>query len=415
DWRVLTELDRVSEGRLLFVKSLAERLHAAGKTLAAVSSGSSGSAYLLNHRAAEGVGVLVSGYLEDANGRVAFPDVVDTAIRERFGAPPSKDDADGGSASVDWTERVLREYILPEVKPAVVLNWLTEPDGSHHDFGAGSPESTAAIQNDDRNIGLILDKLTELGLARETNVIVVSDHGFGVHTFGIDLEGSLIEAGLKAAVDSEDVVIASSGQAAAIHVQGHDPEKIASITRHLQAQPFTGVVFSRPAAEGGERGSVPGTFSTALIHLDNAERGADLITTFDWSSQKNAFGVPGTDGELASETGPITGNQSGHGSMSPWTVRNTWFAWGADFKDGVVDRVPSSNVDIAPTLLALNGVDASELDGRVLVEALEGGPDYEKLPLETKSFITEADGYRALIQTTEVGHQRYIDKSWRLP
>jgi hypothetical protein len=31
------ELDQVSEGRLLFVKSLGERLHAAGKTLAAVS------------------------------------------------------------------------------------------------------------------------------------------------------------------------------------------------------------------------------------------------------------------------------------------------------------------------------------------------------------------------------------------
>jgi hypothetical protein len=44
------ELDQVSEGRLLFVKSLGERLHAAGKTLAAVSSGSSGSALLLNHR-----------------------------------------------------------------------------------------------------------------------------------------------------------------------------------------------------------------------------------------------------------------------------------------------------------------------------------------------------------------------------
>jgi hypothetical protein len=51
----------------------------------------------------------------------------------------------------------------------------------------------------------------------------------------------------------------------------------------------------------------------------------------------------------------------------------------------------------------------------VLVEALEGGPDYEKLPLETKTYVTEASDYRALIQVTEVGHQRYIDKSWRLP
>jgi hypothetical protein len=164
DWRVLTQLDQVSNGRLLFVKAFAERLHAAGKELAAVSSGSSGSAYLLNHRAANGVGVFVDGYLEDGNGRVAYPDAVSSAIVQRFGAPPSKSGSNGGSAAVDWTERVLTDYILTDVKPDVVLNWFTEPDGSHHSFGAGSPEGTTAIRNDDRNVGLILDKLRALGL-----------------------------------------------------------------------------------------------------------------------------------------------------------------------------------------------------------------------------------------------------------
>lgn len=416
DWRVLTELDRVSEGRLLFVKTLAERLHDAGKSLAAVSSGSSGSAYLLNHRAQQGVGVFVNGYLEDGDGRVAYPDAVDNAITERFGAPPAKSAPEGGSAAVDWTERVLRDYVIPELKPAVVLNWFTEPDGVHHAFGTGSPEGTAAIANDDRNVGLILDKLTELGLERETNIFVVSDHGFGWNTQSVDLEGSLIEAGLKTAPDSEDVVIASSGHAAAIHVKDHDRERVASIVTHLQAQPFTGVLFTRPAADGGggSDGSIAGTFSTSLVHLDNAERGADIFVTFDWSSDKNTFGIAGTDTELGAETGALTGNGSGHGSMSPWDVRNTWFAWGADFKSSIVDRVPSSNVDIAPTILALQGLDASQLDGRVLVEALKGGPDYEKVPVETKTYSTEADAYRTLIQVTEVGHQRYVDKSWRL-
>lgn len=418
DWRVLTEIDRVSDGRLLFVKSLAERLHASGKTLAAVSSGSSGSAYLLNHRANQGVGVLVNGYLEDSEGIVAFPENVNAAILQRFGPPPSKEDADGGRSAVDWTQRALREYVLPEVKPAVVLNWLTEPDGSHHEFGAGSPQGLAAIQNDDHNIGLILEKLELLGLENETNVFVVSDHGFGVGTARVDLEGSLIEAGLKAGEGSEDVVLASSGHVAAIHVRPASDEKVAAIVEHLQAQEWTGVVFTRPrdgSTEGSPEGSVPGTFSTELVHLDNAERGADIVVTFDWTSAPNVFGIAGTDTSIGSETGPVSGNASGHGSMSPWNVRNTWLAWGADFKDAIVDRVPSSNVDIAPTILALSGLDASELDGRVLVEALEGGPDYEKLPLETKTHITEQGDYRAVIQVTEVGRQRYVDKSWRLP
>jgi predicted AlkP superfamily pyrophosphatase or phosphodiesterase len=415
DWRVLTQLDTVSEGKLLLVQSLAERLHAAGKTLAAVSSGSSGSAYLLNHRAAQGVGVLVNGYLEDSDGRVAFPDTINSAILERIGPPPSKDEEGGGSASVDWTERALTEYILPAIKPDVILNWFTEPDGSHHDFGAGSPEGAVAIQNDDRNVGLVLDKLRDLGLERETNIIVVSDHGFGWNTGAVDLEGSLIEAGLKSGEGSEDVVLASSGHAVSIHVKDHAAERIEALVLHLQAQTWSGVIFTRPSREGGVEGSLPGTFSTDLIHLDNPERGADIILTFDWSSNKNVFGVPGTDTQVGAETGPTTGNASGHGSMSPWNVHNTWFAWGPDFKNAITDRVPASNVDIAPTILALHGIDASELDGRVLVEALEGGPDYEKLPLETKTYLTENGDYRATIQVTEVGHQRYIDKSWRLP
>jgi predicted AlkP superfamily pyrophosphatase or phosphodiesterase len=423
DWRVLTELDSVTGGQLLFVDSLAERLHAAGKMLAAVSSGSSGSAYLLNHRADQGVGVLVSGYLEDGNGRVAFPDSVDVAIRSRFAVPPPKAGPGGGLEAVNWTEDVLRDYVLPDLRPTVVLNWFTQPDGVHHSFGTGSPEGIAGIRNDDRNVGLILDKLRELGLEDQTNIFVVSDHGFGLDGFQVNLEQSLIDAGLKQGAGSEDVVLASSSHVAAIHVKGRSPRKIFDIVRHLQAQDFTGVVFTRPrphrfgfGADPVVEGWVPGTFSIDLVHLDNDIRGADIFVTFDWSSAKNAFGIPGTDTTLTSgTTGPRTGNASGHGSMSPWNVRNTWFAWGPDFKDGIVNRVPSSNVDIAPTILALNGLDASELDGRVLVEALEGGPDYEKLPLETKTFITDTSGYRALIQVTEVGHQRYIDKSWRLP
>ena len=107
------------------------------------------------------------------------------------------------------------------------------------------------------------------------------------------------------------------------------------------------------------------------------------MLTFDWSSDKNAFGREGTDTVItggASATGPRAGNASNHGSMSPWNVRNTWFAWGADFKDGVRNPVPSSNVDVTPTLLALAGLPGGDFDGRVLREAIEGGVDYEKVP-----------------------------------
>ena len=74
DFQNLLKLDEVSGGRLLFVKSLGELLHEAGRTLAAVSSGSTGSALLLNHRAPQGVGTLVNGYFEPGV-RVAYPEL----------------------------------------------------------------------------------------------------------------------------------------------------------------------------------------------------------------------------------------------------------------------------------------------------------------------------------------------------
>src|SRR5262245_18523506 len=91
------------------------------------------------------------------------------------------------------------------------------------------------------------------------------------------------------------------------------------------------------------------------------------------------------------------------------------FCVGVDFKHGVTLRVPASNVDLTPTLLALKGInDAQGLDGCVLLEALTGGPDEEQIPVETRIFTTETtDGYRATIQVTNLGRQRYIDKSWR--
>src|SRR5438874_12245378 len=61
DWKNLVALDRATGGGLVPIPTLAERLHAHGRTLAAVSSGSTGSALLLNPRAPRGVGVLVHG------------------------------------------------------------------------------------------------------------------------------------------------------------------------------------------------------------------------------------------------------------------------------------------------------------------------------------------------------------------
>lgn len=437
DYRQLLKLREASGGRLLFARSLAERLVERGIRFAAVSSGSTGSALLLNHRAPEGIGVLVNGNF-DPGRRVAYPDESNAAILSRFGPAPTEE----GSSLVDWSDRVLREYVLPELKSEVVIDWQTEPDGAQHRHGTGSPEARKALANSDRNLGLTLAKLQDLGLADKTDLIVLSDHGFSLHNFRVDATRALINAGLKATGESDDVVLASNGQSVLVHVKGRDSRRIRKIVRFLQAQDWVDVIFTagrKPAtATGGqlgreraatreqlgrgrktgdELGGVSGTFSLGLIRQANAERGADILFTLPWSSEVNAFGMAGkhyTDG--GGNTGPLTGAASGHGGMSPWLVRNTLILWGPDFKHGVTVRTAAGNVDIAPTILALKGVSGGEsLDGRVLAEALRDGPDEEQIPSETHVLRTETVGrYRAAVQVTDVGSHRYIDKGWRI-
>jgi predicted AlkP superfamily pyrophosphatase or phosphodiesterase len=425
DYRELLKLRDATEGRLLFAPSLAEYLKARGLKFAAVSSGSTGSAFLLNHRAPEGVGVLVNGNFEPGK-RVAYPDQVNTNILSRFGTAPREEN----SEAVDWADRVLRDYVLPELKPDVVVDWQTEPDGSQHRFGTGSPEARKALANSDRNLALTLAKLSELGLADKTDIIVASDHGFSLHSFRADASDAFVKAALKSTAESDDVVLASNGQSVLVYVKSRNLNRIRSIVRFLQSQDWVDVIFTagpriagiqrKPAPRtkiGDELGWVPGTFALDLIKVTNATRRPDILFTLRWNSRANGFGFKGThyiDG--TGSIGPLTGSASGHGGLSPWLVHNTLILWGPDFKRGVTVTAAAGNVDITPTVLHIKGdTNAERLGGRPLKEALRDGPDEEQVPSETKVLRTEVKGfYRAAIQVTDVGDRRYIDKAWRM-
>jgi arylsulfatase A-like enzyme len=420
DYRNFLALARAGDGRVLEAPTLAERLHARGRRLVGVSSGSTGSAFLLDPRAPDGVGALVNGYL-DPGKTVAYPAALGERILSRLGPAPAK--APGGSrfdAHVAWAQRALREVVLPELDPAVVINWLTEPDHSQHHGGVGSPASREALRHDDAEIASVLASLDALGLGGRVAVLVASDHGFSTNTGGVDVAATLVAAGLKAAPDSPDVVLASSGQAVALHVEGRDSERIARIARLVQAQDWGGVVFTAAKTPGDTLGAAEGTFSLDLIHAANPERACDLLLTFPWTSRPNAFGIRGSD--LACVSGGARLYASDHGSMSPWNVRNTLFGWGAGFKRGTTMRAAAGNADVAPTILALLGPEPDRarraadaaMDGRVLAEALEDGPDQEQVLEETRVHVARVHGYRAAIQVTEIEGRRYIDKSWRV-
>jgi len=425
-----TQLLRLGEltGRVVLPQTLGERMEAAGKKLVVVGSGSSGSTFLLNPLAPEGTGVLINTGDPGGKTRLAYPRQVQEEVLARFGPPTTKAGVPNSNASVDYATRVLTEYVLPDLKPDVVLTWLTEPDAAQHEHGVGSPEAKATIRNDDHALARVLTALDRRGLTGRTNIFLVSDHGFSLTTGTVDVAGELIGAGLKAGPDSDDVVVAGTG-GALVYVKGHDPTRIRKIGAYLQRQPWAGPLYSAARRPVGGRyqvvprhtslgaqsqGWVRGTQSLELVHEGNPERGADILVTFPWGSERNAFGVPGTATSAGTSTGPTTGNASSHGSLSPWDVHNTMLAWGVDIKDRMRSAVPAGNVDIAATVLALEGVAVrDELDGRVLREALVNGPDPSRVPTQTLMVRTPvAGGATLLTQVSLVGGRHYVDQSW---
>jgi len=419
DFERLLKLDEATSGRMVTATGIAELLERSGRKMVVVSSGSTGSALLLAPKTQSGIGTVINGDFYPGK-KVAFPDPVSEAVLKRFGPAPKKGGAkDRYDASVDWSMNVLREYVLPELKPNVAMVWMTEPDHIQHGLGAGAPESLAAIRNDDRQIGLVLKKLESMGMRDKTNILVVSDHGFAQTVFDVNVGQALAEAGLKSASDTDDVVIASSGQSIALHVKNHDPKRVQAIVEFLQRQKWMGVVFtkSNPAGPAHE-GVVPGTFALEFVHLGGHERSPDIVFTFPWSSAPNRYGVLGTEYNLTNvlgKTGPVESGEANHGGIGPWTIRNTMLAHGPDFKRGAVVRTPSSNVDVAPTLLHLLGLTDSlpNMDGRPLKEALATGPDQEQVAMETRALRVKSGSYNAVLQVSEVGGKRYVDKAWR--
>src|SRR5690242_2802015 len=102
DYGNLLSLGEANGGRVVEPKSLHEYLQAASINYVAVSSGSTGSALLLNPTAPKSSGSLINGGFENG-ARVAFPDSLNASLLARFGA------VRGGGAESDeallWTER----------------------------------------------------------------------------------------------------------------------------------------------------------------------------------------------------------------------------------------------------------------------------------------------------------------------
>ena len=268
------------------------------------------------------------------------------------------------TAQDHWATKALTRGLWKDGVPKYTLLWLSEPDKSQHDSGVGSPNALAAIESSDNQLGDVIKSLRDKGVYEKTDIFVVSDHGFSTIGAGPDIAGILKKQKFKGGSKLEDpepgdVITLGLGGSAMFYVVDRDEAVIRRLVEFLQTTDFAGVVFSRKPLEG--------TFPLESVGYSGANKTApDVIVSLRWTADRNDYGAPG----FVTSSGGTRGKGT-HGSLSRYDMNNTLVAAGPDIKKGLLNDVPSGNIDLAPTVLWLLGVEpVNPMDGRVLHEAL---------------------------------------------
>jgi len=343
----LSKIPAATSGPLLTAKSLGEVLADAGQKMMVFSSGTTGQAFLQNHT--------VNGAV--VNPGLILPESFKKQVIDEIGLASQGTDEDMGRHK--WITDALLKYGLVKNGPLVSAIWFSDPDGAAHEHGIGSDEAVKAIKYVDGQFGRIMETLRAKGADEQYNIIISTDHGFVTHKEKPGLADFLIKEGLKKDKESDDVVVAEG----AIYVKNHNPKTIESIVAALHKQDWAGAVFTKGNKKGDTQGKVKGTLSFDLIHYDHPKRTGDILVAPSWNDAKNDKGYAGTD---------FSGGVAGHGGSSPYEIDIALLASGPDFKNGATTQLPTSNVDIVPTILDIyNLPKPAAMDGRAMAELLK--------------------------------------------
>ena len=364
------------------------------------------------------------------------------------------------------------QSIIPSLKladkPFAMLFWSRDPDVTQHNShesegkivpGINSFDGRAAIYNADNDLKGILEALQEQGLAGNTDVFVIADHGFSTIAKGIpaadgSMERTTLTTGFVArdiakwlgnqpiydpdhdnlpidvsagehlafgsaligpALDAPLVMVAANAGSDFIYVPDGPTARATAktIVAKLVEQPYVAALFvNDDIIKGGDPKDFAGALPMSQVNLmgsGGTPRPAIVVGFRSFLAKGCKLGPQMCAAEIA-DTNLQTG-QGNHGSFSRADTRNFMAAIGPDFKTKFVDMAPVGNADVAPTLAHILGVNLSgpgKLKGRVIAEALKGG----KLPKVVRSTIVSepaANGVRTVLNMQEVGATRYFD------
>lgn len=390
EYEDLYKIDSATSGHLLTATSLGEALKKAGERMMVFSSGSTGQALMQNHKVSGGAIV---------NPGLILPESFKQTLLNAVGPIPAK--GKPNAAQHKWVTDALIKFGLSEDGPLVSAMWYSDPDGAAHSDGIGSPAAMESIRIVDAEFGRIIKALKETHQDKKFNIIISADHGFITNVGITGVSEFLIQQGLKQDKESEDVVVIGG----AIYVKDHDLVIIKKIVSALQAQEWVGALFTTGKNKGDTNGRVEGTLSFETIHWQHPDRAADILVDENWNDEKNSKGYAGKSFSLG---------VAGHGGLSPYEVHIALLASGPSFKKHFESELPTSNVDLAPTILSLYHIAIpATMKGRTMEELLVGNNKADKLKARKDVLTTSATyvggTYTLRMERSILGKYQYVN------
>ena len=234
----LLAVTEVWGGRLLAVPTLPELLAEHGQSFLACSSGSSGSATLLNPTGA-GAGIL--------HPEFCVPDNQTRHMYEMAGPKPPE--TEPARELMRWMTDAYLKIGVPEHDPRVTVLWFTDPDHTAHAKGVGAPKTVEGIHIADEQLGRIFDFQRERGM--KVNVFIVADHGFATYSGRFNVARSLEAKGWMQR--AKPVVIEG-----AIYLSPEHETDLAEIVRVLQEDASVGPILTAARLRGAGKEPRPG-------------------------------------------------------------------------------------------------------------------------------------------------------------
>jgi predicted AlkP superfamily pyrophosphatase or phosphodiesterase len=256
-----------------------------------------------------------------------------------------------------WTEAAA--HIIRTHRPNLLLFHLLNLDSTHHRYGPRTHAAITAMAHLDAQVKAILDAIEEAKLTARTTIFVVSDHGFKLVKRQIRLNAALAEAGLLQLQDgkvvSSQVYAVPEGGSAIVYVTVPDP------TGDLLARARRAIA----PVEGIDRVIEPDGFAALGLPLpaDDDQMGSLFVIPKEGYS----FAAPAAAPVVVDAA---EGSLGAHGYVaSDPELGAIFIASGSGIKAGVKLSVVE-NVDVAPTIARLLGLQLDGADGRVLTEIL---------------------------------------------